>query len=228
MVLASVAISLGSGPGVHAESQENNASTPQAPQQDARASLTKDSPTAGDKPVARNNPGSAIPDAGAPPLVPRDYRIGVDDELMVSVWHEAELSQAVVVRPDGMITMPLLNDIRVVGLTPEEMQLLLVDKLKTLVNDPQVTVSIKAVHSRKVFVVGNVAKQGVYPLGGSTTVLQVIIEAGGLGVFAKSRSIYVLRKENGQQVRLPINYKKALSGKSPDLVLQPGDMVVVP
>jgi len=147
---------------------------------------------------------------------------------MISVWHEPELSQAVVVRPDGMITLPLLNDLKVVGLTTEEMQALLTEKMKTLVNDPQVTVILKAVHSRKVFLVGNVAKQGVYPLGGRKTVLELLAEAGGLGPFAKTRSIYVLRKENGKEVRLSFNYKKALSGKGNNPELMPGDMVVVP
>jgi polysaccharide export outer membrane protein len=147
---------------------------------------------------------------------------------MISVWHEAELSQLVVVRPDGMITLPLLNELKVGGLTTEEMQVLLTEKLKALVNDPQVTVIVKAVHSRKVFLVGNVAKQGVYALGGRKTVLELIAEAGGLGPFAKSGSIYILRKDNGKETRLPFNYKKALSGKGSNPELMPGDMIVVP
>jgi polysaccharide export outer membrane protein len=160
--------------------------------------------------------------------LPSDYRIGAEDELTISVWHEPEFSQAVVVRPDGMITLPLINEIKVAGLTTEEMQALLTEKLKTVVNDPQVTVIVKGVKSRKVFLVGNVVKQGVYPLGGRKTVLEVIAEAGGLGPFAKTGSIYVLRKENGKETRIPFNYKKALSGKGNNPELMPGDMVVVP
>lgn len=156
------------------------------------------------------------------------YRIGADDELMISVWHEPELSQAVVVRPDGIITLPLLNDVRVAGMTTEELQTALTEKLKALVNDPQVTVSVKAVKSQRVFVMGAVGKQGAYPMGGGLTVLQLIAQAGGLGPFAKTRSIYILRHENGKEIRLPVNYKKALSGKGGDPVLQSGDMVVVP
>lgn len=160
--------------------------------------------------------------------VPKDYRVGVDDELMISVWHEPELSQAVAVRPDGMITLPLVNDITVLGLTTEEMQALLTEKLKTVVNDPQVTVIVKAIHSRKVYVVGNVGKQGVYMLSGRKTVLELLAEAGGLGPFAKTGSIYVLRKADGKETRIPFNYKKALSGKGSNPELLPGDMVVVP
>jgi polysaccharide export outer membrane protein len=167
-------------------------------------------------------------DSTTPPKLPSDYKIGPEDELTISVWHEPELSQGVVVRPDGLITLPLLNDLKVLGLTTDELQVFLTEKLKTLVNDPQVTVIVKAVHSRKVFVVGSVAKQGVYPLGGRKTVLELIAEAGGLGPFAKTRSIYILRGVNGKEIRIPFNYKKALSGKSDNPELLPGDMVVVP
>jgi len=132
------------------------------------------------------------------------------------------------VRPDGLISLPLLNDLKVLGLTTDELQALLTEKLKTVVNDPQVTVIVKAVHSRKVFVMGSVAKQGVYPLGGRKTVLELLAEAGGLGAFAKTRSIYILRKTGEKETRIPFNYKKALSGKGDNPELLPGDMVVVP
>ncbi len=167
-------------------------------------------------------------DATAAAKLPSDYKIGAEDELTISVWHEPELSQGVVVRPDGLITLPLLNDLKVLGLTTDQLQVLLTEKLKTVVNDPQVTVIVKAVHSRKVFAMGNVAKQGVYPLGGRKTVLELIAEAGGVGPFAKTRSIYILRKTNGNETRIPFNYKKALSGKSDNPELLPGDIVVVP
>lgn len=156
------------------------------------------------------------------------YRVGIEDELGIAVWHEPELSQQVVVRPDGMITLPLLNDVRVAGLTTDEVQALLVEKLKPFVNDPQVTVTMKAVKSRKVSLVGNVGKQGVYTLNGRMTMLELLAEAGGLGPFAKSKSIYVLRKQDGKENRIPFNYKKAISGKGDNPELQPGDMVVVP
>lgn len=158
------------------------------------------------------------------------YRIGVEDELQISVWHEPELSLPVQVRPDGMITLPLVNDVSVVGLTTQELQTQLTEKLKPFVNEPQVTVIVRNIRSRKVYLVGQVAKPGPYPLNGRKTVLQLITEAGGLGQFAKSGSIYVVRNSAGKQVRLRFNYKKALAGKSDsgDTELLPGDMVVVP
>lgn len=167
-------------------------------------------------------------DAAVAAQPPSGYRVGAADELMISVWHEPELSQAVTVRRDGMITLPLLNDVKVAGLTTGEMQRLLTEKLNTLVNDPQVTVIVKAVHSQKVFVAGNVAKQGVYALDGRKTVLELLVEAGGPALFAKTGSIYILRNDNGKEIRIPFNYKKALSAKGPNPELLPGDMVVVP
>ena len=167
-------------------------------------------------------------DAAVAVQPPSGYRVGAADDLMISVWHEPELSQAVTVRRDGMITLPLLNDVKVVGLTTEEMQRLLTEKLSMLVNDPQVTVIVKAVHSQRVFVAGNVAKQGVYALDGRKTVLELLVEAGGPALFAKTGSIYILRNDNGKEIRIPFNYKKALSAKGPNPELLPGDMVVVP
>lgn len=159
---------------------------------------------------------------------PPGYKVGVDDELMISVWHEPEFSQSVVVREDGMITLPLLNDIKVVGLSTEELRALLTEKLKTLVNDPQVTIIVRAIRSLKVFLVGSVGRPGMYPLTSRMTVLQLITQGGGLGPFAKSKSIYILRKVDGKPVKIGFNYKKALEGKGEDPVLQTGDMVVVP
>ncbi len=156
------------------------------------------------------------------------YRIGVEDDLQISVWREPELSGAVTVRPDGMITLPLLNDIPVVGLKTEELQSLLTEKLKAFVNEPQVTIIVRAIRSRKVFLFGSAARQGSFPLNSRKTVLELLAEAGGLGQFAKSESIYILRKEGSRQAGIPFSYKNALTGRGSDVVLQPGDMVVVP
>ena len=163
-------------------------------------------------------------------VAPEGYRIGLDDSLSISVWHEPELSSVVVVRPDGMITLPLINDVNVVGLKPLELQELLTEKLKAYVSEPQVTIIVTGIKSRKVYLVGQVAKQGAYPLEGDETVLQLLATCGGVGPFAKTGSIYVLRGEKGKQVRIPFKYKKALQGRSGngDVVLQPGDVVVVP
>ncbi len=162
---------------------------------------------------------------------PSAYRIGIDDELQISVWKEPDLSSAVTVRPDGMITLPLINDIRVEGLSTKDLQSLLEQKLKGFVNEPQVTIIVHLMRSRKVYLIGSVARQGPFPLTGNMTVLQLISEAGGLGPFAKSGSIHVLRTVNGRQIRIPFNYKKAIrgeTGKNEDILLAPGDMVVVP
>jgi polysaccharide biosynthesis/export protein len=156
------------------------------------------------------------------------YRIGVEDELAISVWKEPELSQVVTVRPDGKITLPLVDDISVVGLKTSELQNLLVEKLKAFVNEPQVTVAVRTIRSRKVYIVGKAQKQGAFPLNGKTTLLQLLADAGGLTPFAKSGSIKIVRKENGKEVQIPFNYKKALAGQSDDPVLMPGDMIVIP
>lgn len=163
---------------------------------------------------------------------PVTYHIGVEDELTISVWHETDLSMNVVVRPDGMITLPLLDDIKVTGMTTKQLQDTLTEKLKQsdFVKEPQVTVIVRQIHSRKVYLVGQAAKPGTYPLNDSKTVLQLLAEAGGLGIYAKAGSIYIIRQQDGVRRRLAFNYKKAISGKNinDDLVLQPGDMVVVP
>ncbi len=166
----------------------------------------------------------------APGVDPNTYHIGLDDQLLISVWKEPELSSTVVVRPDGMITLPLINDLHVVGLKPSELQQLLIEKFKPYVSVPQVTVIVQAIKSRKVFLVGQVGKQGEYTLEGGETVLQLLAAAGGVGPFAKSNSIYILRVVNGKQVRIPFQFKKALQGHSgkDDIPLDPGDVVVVP
>jgi polysaccharide export outer membrane protein len=156
------------------------------------------------------------------------YIIGVEDELQISVWREPELSASVVVRPDGMITLALVNDVKAAGLKPEELQTLLTDKLKGFINDPQVTVIVRSIRSRKVNLVGEVARQGTFPLNGDMTVLELLAAAGGLGPYAKGDSIYILREVNGKKVRIPFRYKKALAGKEENVVLHPGDLIVVP
>ena len=160
---------------------------------------------------------------------PEVYRIGVEDELQISVWHEPELTMPVVVRPDGKITMPLINDVAVVGLRTEELQTVLMEKFKPFVNEPQVTVIARNIRSRKVYLVGQVIRPGSYPLIGRKTVVELIAEAGGMGPFAKASSVYILRNRQGHSQKIPVNYPKAIKGRDEDNVLLfPGDMVVVP
>jgi polysaccharide export outer membrane protein len=181
----------------------------------------------GAKGEAQAPPKSNSPEAAVP--VDADYHIGLDDQLMISVWREPELSMNVVVRPDGVITLPLLNDIHVVGLKPIELQQMLTEKLKSFVSEPQVTVIVQGIKSRKVFLVGNVGKQGQFSLEGGETVLQLLAAAGGVSTFGKADSIYILRTENKKQIRIPFQYKKAIKGRTQDdVLLQPGDVVVVP
>jgi len=159
-----------------------------------------------------------------------EYRIGEQDLLTVTVWREPELSGTVMVRPDGDITLPLINDVRASGLTPDELKTVLTDKLKGFLNLPQVTVAVREINSRKVFVIGQVGHEGSYRINSTSTVLQVIAEAGGLREFANRKGIYVLRKESGLQSRLKFNYDKVIKGKDPkeNILLHPGDTIVVP
>lgn len=200
------------------------AGAPQAKQQEASTQSAGVMPKDVSKDSASERPiGSRSPD-------PSVYRIGIDDELQISVWKEPDLSTSVVVRPDGKITMPLLNDVYVVGLQTVELQALLSEKLKGYVNEPQVTVVARGIKSRKVYVYGQVAKAGAYSLVERKTVLEVLAEAGGLSPFAKKRSIYVLREVDHKQVRIPFNYNDALKAKRPNdnFELFPADIVVVP
>ncbi len=192
------------------------------------APATKDDkkPNSKKAPASTDSPRSTAP--GSSDTTPAAYRIGVDDQILISVWREHDLSLAVVVRPDGVITMPLLNDIYVVGMTPKELADSLTEKLKPFVNEPQVTVSVQAIHSRKVYLIGNAARQGAFELNDNKTAMELIAEAGGLSQFAKTNSIYILRVVNGSEVRIPFHYKDAISGKGHDILLMPGDKVVVP
>lgn len=213
MVLEATAQSASADEHSKTTSTENSKVGPQAGSRQAQPQATPTSP----KPEDADKAGES-------------YSIGVGDDLQISVWHEPELSMPVQVRPDGMITLPLINDLSVVGLTTHQLQTLLTEKLKPFVNEPQVTVIVRNIKSRKVYLMGQVARPGPYPLNDRKTVLQLITEAGGPGQFAKSGSIYVLRTVDGKQIRLKFNYKKALAGKpdAGDVDLLPGDMVVVP
>ncbi len=158
------------------------------------------------------------------------YTIGEQDVLDIDVWREKELTLQVVVRPDGKITVPLVNEVYVVGVTPLKLQDILTEKLQPFLTAPQVTVSVREINSRKVYLIGQVAHIGVFHINSTTTVSQIIIEAGGLKDFAKRKKIYVLRNVNGKELKLPFNYDAVLKGQAnaQDVVLKPGDKIVVP
>jgi len=159
-----------------------------------------------------------------------EYKIGPQDVLRIDVWKEAEVSRAVPVRPDGKISLPLLNDVQAAGLTPMQLSGVIADGLKKYMNDPQVTVSVSEINSRRIYVTGEVTHAGAFPLLPNMTVLQALSSSGGFTQFAKLKNIYVLRIEDGKQVKLPFNYKDAVNGKKPEqnVLLQPGDVIVVP
>jgi len=159
-----------------------------------------------------------------------DYRIGVGDVLNIQVWKETDLTRSVPVRPDGKISFPLLDDLQAAGLTPLELKRILTDKLKQYLSGPRVTVLVEEVNSYKVYVMGEVVLQGSLVLKTRTTLLQAISLAGGFTAYAKRDQIIVLRKNGKKDERIKLNYDRIVSGKSPEqnLVLEPGDTVVVP
>jgi polysaccharide export outer membrane protein len=158
------------------------------------------------------------------------YVIAPEDVLSVSVWKEPDVSGTVPVRPDGRISLPLLNDVQAAGMTPMQLMNDVTEKLKKFISDPRVTVTVTTINSRKVYVLGEVAKPGAVPLAPEMTVLQALTSAGGPTPYAKASKMYVLRKQNGAQSKLPFNYKEVVKGRNmdQDITLKPGDTVVVP
>jgi polysaccharide export outer membrane protein len=168
--------------------------------------------------------------AGAP-AVPPGYVIGPEDVLSVVFWRDKDMSaELVVVRPDGNISLPLLNEIHAAGLTPEQLRLKVNEAAAQYVEEPNASVVLKEIHSRNVFITGNVAKPASYPLTGSMRVLQLIAMAGGLLEYADSGSIVVIRTIGGKQTFHSFNYKEVVKQKNTEqnILLSPGDTVVVP
>lgn len=170
---------------------------------------------------------AAEPKTSAEP--PSDYVIGADDTLRISVWKEPDLSATLPVRPDGKISMPLLDDVVAAGLTPMQLSASIRDKLKKYIADPRVTVVVTAMNSRRIFVTGEVTHPGAMPLLPNMTMLQALSTAG-FTQFANLKGIYLLRTQNGRQEKLPFNYKQVVKGDHPEenILLKPGDTIVVP
>lgn len=176
------------------------------------------------------SPGDS-PAGGAPPVkLPPGYTIGVDDRLTISFWREKDLSAEVVVRPDGRISLPLLNDVQAAGLTPDQLRDRLIQAAGQFVDDPNATVIVKEIHSRRAFVTGNVEKPGMYAINGRMTVMQLIATAGGLREFVGGKNIVILRREGDRDVRLAFDYQAVLKGRNSqqNIDLRPGDTVIVP
>jgi polysaccharide export outer membrane protein len=184
-----------------------------------------------EKPKAQKNPKEvSSPQLPATSPLDASYLIAPEDVLAIDVWKEAEITRTVPVRPDGKISLPLLNDVQAAGLTATDLASAITEKLKKFIANPQVTVIITAVNSQRIYVLGEVLRAGVVPLLPSMTVLQAISSAGGFTQYANQKGVYVLRTENGQQVKYPFNYKQVVKGTNiqQNIVLKPGDTIVVP
>jgi polysaccharide export outer membrane protein len=158
-----------------------------------------------------------------------EYVIGPEDALHIAVWREADLTASLPVRPDGKISLPLLDDVQAAGLTPKQLANSITEKLKKFLADPRVTVVVTQINSKRIYLVGEVLHVGATPMLPNMTVLQALSSAG-LNQFANTKRIYVLRTENGKQQKLPVNYRKLVKGEQieQNYLLQPGDTIVVP
>ena len=179
-------------------------------------------------PVAQPGNGGATSDAGV--RLPTGYVIGTDDIISVVIWREKDMSAEVVVRPDGKVSLPLLNDIQAAGLTPDQLRAQIEKAATKFIENPNATIIVKSINSRKVHIIGNVMKGGTFPMNGEITVLQLIALAGGLQEWADAKNIVVMRKENGRDLALKFNYKDVVRQKNleQNITLRPGDTVFVP
>jgi len=188
-------------------------------------------PVAAQQPsTTTSTPGEAPSAAAAGVALPPGYVIGTDDVLTIVFWRDKDMSAEVVVRPDGRISLPLLNDVPAAGLTPDQLRAQLEKAATKYVSEPNATVVVKTINSRKVYITGNVNKGGEFPLNGDMTVLQLIALAGGLQEYADSKNIVITRKEGGQDRDFHFNYKDVLKQKhvEQNIVLKPGDTIIVP
>jgi len=156
------------------------------------------------------------------------YVIGPGDVLHISVWKDASLERIDTVRPDGMISFPLINEVQASGLTPLQLQKTLSDRLRQYMSDPEVSVVVQEVHSFAVSVLGEVKTPGRYELKNQATVLDVLAEAGGLSEFASPSKIVILRDEDGAKKRIMFDYDTAVYGEEPPFYVHPGDIISVP
>src|SRR5256712_1329898 len=185
-------------------------------------------------PLTTLGPGSAVAPAeesGSRPTPEQgDYRIGPEDVLDIAVWNNTALSRAVPVRPDGRISLPLLNDVQAAGLTPMQLRDVMTKKLAEYVPTPEVSVTVKEVHSFKDSVIGEIKTPGRYELKSQTTVLDVLTQAGPFTDFASRTRIFVLRTNGATMKRIPFSYNKVIAadGEHENFFLQPGDVIVVP
>lgn len=188
-------------------------------------------PSKAPAPAAQTASSPAAPSPAAASItVPADYVLGPEDVLGIVFWRERDMSADVVVRPDGRISLPLLNDVDVDGLTPDQVRERVAELAKKFIEDPNVTVVVKQINSRKVYITGNVERPGTFPLLRATTVLQLIALAGGLKEFANAGDIVLVRTEGTKQESFTFNYDQLKNRKnlSQNIFLKPGDTIIVP
>ena len=157
------------------------------------------------------------------------YAIGAGDALNVHVWKEPTLSGTVKVRPDGFITLPLVNEVQVVGLTTGQLRKILEEKYKDYTIDPFVTIRVEGIASSEVFLVGQVGRPGAFPLNGNETLLQILTRAGGLAIFADRSNLRVVRRDSDKITEYIVDYDAIIKGDlKQDILLRPGDRIIVP
>ena len=173
---------------------------------------------------------AGAPRAGTGTPLPSDYVIGPDDVLGIVFWRDTDMTGDVTVRPDGMITLPLLQDVKAAGLTPDQLRQQIQQAAAKFISDPNVTVTVRTINSRNVFITGEVARPGLYPVSGQMTVLQLIAVAGGLTEYANRKEITITRTDNGKAQTFKFNYNDVSKGKNvnQNIFLKPGDTVVIP
>jgi polysaccharide biosynthesis/export protein len=192
---------------------------------------TAPSKSAGDSDKEASHSANAVPADGSTKPHDDTFVIGDDDVLAINVWKEPDVSRSIPVRSDGKISLPLAGEMQAAGLTPLALEREIATKLQSYISEPEVTVMVQQINSRKFNILGQVNKPGSFPLTNSATVLDAIAQAGGFRDFAKKKSIYVLRQNaDGSQSRIPFNYNEVLKGQNPaqNIKLQARDTIVVP
>jgi len=185
------------------------------------------------RPPAVSSPAASTPAASAPApaagvAVGPEYKIGIDDVLDIAVWNNTTVSRTVPVRPDGKITLPLINEVQAAGLTPTQLRAAIMAKLVEYMPTPELSVIVREVHSNKISVLGEVRKAGRYEITQRATVLDAVALAGGFNDWARRTKLVIMRQDASGTKRIPVNYNRIVAEEDENVLLQPGDIVVVP
>ena len=211
-------------PGAIVMAQEKQPAAPTASQPQAPPASATSKPASADQ-------AEALKKAQAKAAVAADsdsYIIGPEDVLYIYVWKEDNLSRTVPVRMDGMISIPLVDDVKAAGMTPLQLKEYLLAKLREYVETPDVTVIVQEANSYRVYVQGEVKTPGVFKLRSETSLVQLIVMAGGFNDWADRKKITIIRKEGGKDTRIRANYNKIIDGEAQDIPLRSGDIVIIP